>query len=129
MYCPKCNKWNEPGYRFCAGCGTSLAGASTEVPPALKEIQQLRQLLDQNYNSLHKIDQRLAALEKGMPIPAAAPEEKVTPTPQKAGIIQDILNEYAKPYIEPEVEQREPPPPEPEKVEAPAETKPAKASR
>ena len=76
MLCPQCNKLNEPGYKFCVNCGAPLSGAPAQPPPALTEIQQLRQLLDQNYNSLHQIDQRLAALEKGMQLPAAAPEEK-----------------------------------------------------
>ena len=124
MYCPKCNKWNEPGYKFCIRCGTSLAGASDQVPPHLIEIQQLRQLLDQNYNSLHQLDQRLAALEKGMQMPSAAPEERVTPTPEEASLTYETLTETPKPTEATKVERSEPPPVKPEIPEVPAEEKP-----
>ena len=126
MNCSKCNKWNDTGYKFCINCGTPLSGAPAQTLSALTEIQQLRQLLNQNYNSLHQIDRRLAALEKGIEKPAAPEEEVAIPTPETPSLTHETLIETPKPVEAPQVERWEPPPPEPEIVKPPPEPKPAR---
>jgi uncharacterized membrane protein len=125
MICPICHKSNPVNSRYCIFCGNRFSTASTEIPPALAEIQQLRQLLNQNYNYLHQIDKRLAALEKGMQIPMAAPEEKVPPAPETPSLTYETLTENPKSAEAPKVEQWEPPLPRSEVVGATAEPKPA----
>jgi uncharacterized membrane protein len=111
MYCPKCNHWNAPGYLYCITCGTRLTHVEQEIPPVLTEIQQLKDLLNQNYATLHKIDERLSALEKEIKSAAAQEPAAVSPAPPKAGPTEEIAAEVAKPQPAPIVEKWEPPVP------------------
>ena len=100
MYCLSCNTWNDPSHLYCSNCGTRLSRASIEIPPALEEIHQLRQLLNQ-------IDKRLETLEKNTETSATA-GEVASPPLEKPTVAPVIKVESDQPIIEPEQGQNPP---------------------